>query len=129
MLSLPHVDLELEYGYITWKANTRNSGLNLKNTLCALCIWGWGFHANPTFVFNIFSSDLHFDVLIIGFCWIFLIIGQTLGTISKVFVGVLTKTWQVSLAWVQVNNLAKRFALGHLGQETMNNACSWFLYL
>ena len=29
---------------------------------------GWGFHGRPVFFFNIFSRDLHFDALILGFC-------------------------------------------------------------
>ena len=53
--------------------NTRNRGLNLKNTLCTLC---------PVPFFHIFSGYLHFDALIIG-SQICLIMGQTLaeGTI------------------------------------------------
>ena len=34
-----------------WKVNTTNSGLNLKNTLFKLFLWGWGFHVEPVFFF------------------------------------------------------------------------------
>ena len=45
-----------------------------------LCVWGWGFHANPAHSFNIFSDDLNFDALILGLCYICVIIGgPTLG--------------------------------------------------
>ena len=57
MFSFFHVDLELGYWYIIWKVNTKNRGLILKNIFCALCLWGWGFHAKPAF-FNILSGDL-----------------------------------------------------------------------
>ena len=34
--------------------------MNLKNTFCTLCLWGWGFYVEPVF-FNIFSCELYFD--------------------------------------------------------------------
>ena len=37
-----------------------------KHPLHYVSFLGWGFHAKPVFFFNIFSSDLHFHVLIIG---------------------------------------------------------------
>ena len=58
------------------------------------------FDAKPVFHINIFSGDVHFNVLIIWLCWIFLIIGKTLGkgTLQKVFVGGSMETWGDSLA-------------------------------
>lgn len=53
--------------YIIWKVNSRNSGLNLKNTLYTLCLVS---------LFNSFSGYLHFDALIIGLSQIWLNIGQ-----------------------------------------------------
>ena len=61
-----NVDPDLRYWHNNWKVNTINKGLNLKNTLCKLCLTGWSFNAQPALFFNIFSSDLYFDVLIIG---------------------------------------------------------------
>ena len=55
MFSFPHVDPKLGHSYIIWKVNTRNRGLNLKNTLCTLCLVS---------LFNIFHGYLHFDALI-----------------------------------------------------------------
>ena len=43
-----------------------NKGLNLKNTFDTLCLGGWGFHVKPVFLFDIFSGDPFFDVLIMG---------------------------------------------------------------
>ena len=40
-------------------------GLNLKNTLCTLCVRSWGFHIKLVFFKN-FSGNLFLDVLIIG---------------------------------------------------------------
>ena len=45
--SLIHPDLGC--WYIIWKVNTTNGGLNLKNTFCALCFWGWRFHLKLAF--------------------------------------------------------------------------------
>ena len=39
----PIIDLDLGYSHIIWKVNTANRGLNLKNTFCTLCLWGWNF--------------------------------------------------------------------------------------
>ena len=39
----------------------------------------WRFHPKPVFFFKIFCGDLHFDTLILGLCYICLIIGQTIG--------------------------------------------------
>ena len=55
--------------YIIWKVNSRNSGLNLKNTLYTLCLVS---------LFKSFSGYLHFYVFIIGTSQICLTIGQTL---------------------------------------------------
>ena len=73
---------------------------------------GWKFDAEPVFFFNIFCGGLHFDALIIGFCYICLIIGQTFGegARQKVFVGMSMEIWGISLAWEQVNRLEKSFA-------------------
>ena len=38
MFNFPHVDPKLGHSYIIWKVNTTNRGLNLKNTLCTLCL-------------------------------------------------------------------------------------------
>ena len=46
-VSFPLIDPDLGYWYIIWKVNTTNRGLNLKNTFCTLCLWGWGFHVTP----------------------------------------------------------------------------------
>ena len=35
-VSFPLIDPDLGYGYIIWKVNTTNRGMNLKNTCCAL---------------------------------------------------------------------------------------------
>ena len=48
------IDPYLEYWYIIWKVDTANRELNLKNTFCTLCQWGWGFHTKPVFIFSIF---------------------------------------------------------------------------
>ena len=48
------------------KVNTTNRGLNLKNTFCKLCHWGWTFHLKPVLFSKIFSCNLFFGVLIIG---------------------------------------------------------------
>ena len=73
---------------------------NLTNTLCTLCLKGWGFHAKPVFCFNIYIGNLYFDALIIGLFYICLVIGQTFGegTLKKVFAGVLRERWGVSSA-------------------------------
>ena len=42
----------------------------------------WGFHAKPVSFLNIFSGDLHFDILIIRFYQTSLIVGQTPGAIE-----------------------------------------------
>lgn len=45
-----------------WEANITNRGeVILKNTLCALCVKGWGFHLKPVFFFHVFSSDKKFN--------------------------------------------------------------------
>ena len=49
---------------LKWRRG-KGGGLNLKTIICTLCLWGWGFHAKAVFFVNIFSVDLHFDVLII----------------------------------------------------------------
>ena len=49
----------MRYWCNIWKVNTRNIGLNLKNTLCTQCLLGWVFHAKSVF-FNIYIGDLHF---------------------------------------------------------------------
>ena len=51
-LAFPLTNPDLGYGYIIWKVNTTNRGMNLKNTLCTICIWGWGFHVKPVFFFK-----------------------------------------------------------------------------
>ena len=53
--------------------------------LFELCLQGCRFHANHVFLFNTFNCDPHFDALTLGFCYIFLIIGQTLGEGTKDF--------------------------------------------
>ena len=53
-VSFPRVDPDLGYWYIIWKVNTTNRGLNLKNTFCTLCLWGWGFHVNLSSLFKTF---------------------------------------------------------------------------
>ena len=45
------------------KKLTTEIGFNLKNILCTQCLWGWRFHVKSVFFFNIFSGELHFDVL------------------------------------------------------------------
>ena len=66
-VSFPLIDPDLGYWYIIWKVNTTNRGLNLKNTFCAICLWGWGFHVKSVFFSKKnYSGDLFFDVLIIG---------------------------------------------------------------
>ena len=47
--------------------NTRNKGMNFKNTLCTLELCGWRFYAKSVFLFNIFYDNLHFDFSILGF--------------------------------------------------------------
>ena len=59
---------------------------------------GWGFHGKSFFFFNMLWGDLHFDVLILALCLIFLIIDRTLGK-GKVPVGVSMETWTISLTW------------------------------
>ena len=90
MFSYLHVDPDLRYWYNIWKVNTTNRLLNLKKTLCTLCLQGWGFYTKPDFAFNIFSGDLFFDVLIIELVYICLVMGQTHGdcTHSKLFIDV-----------------------------------------
>ena len=44
--------------HIAWKSNSTNRRLNLKNILCTLFLEGWGFHAKPNFVFDIFNGGL-----------------------------------------------------------------------
>ena len=39
IFSFTHVDPVLGYWHIIWKVNTRNRGLNLKNTFCILRLW------------------------------------------------------------------------------------------
>ena len=51
--------------------------MNLKNTLCTLCLRGWEFHAKPVFIFNMFSCD-YFDAFIIEVLYICLVKGVTL---------------------------------------------------
>ena len=51
-VSFPLIDPDLGYWYIIWKVNTTNRGLNLKNTFCTLCLWGWGFHVKSVFFFK-----------------------------------------------------------------------------
>ena len=67
-LICPFIDPDLGYWYIIWKVNTTSRGLNLKNTFCTLCLWGWGFHVKSVFFFlkKKYSGDLFFDVLIRG---------------------------------------------------------------
>ena len=62
--------------------------------------------------FNIFSGCLHFDVFIKEVSQILLSKGQTLakGAIWKMFDGLLMETWEIILAWKQVNSLAKWFS-------------------
>ena len=62
------VDPDPGYWYISsWKVKTTNIGLNLKNTFCTLCLWGWGFHVKPAFLIKKkISGDVFFDVLIKG---------------------------------------------------------------
>ena len=65
-LVFPIIYLDLCNWYIIWKVSTTNRGLNLKNTFCALCLWGWGFHVKSVFFFKKrCSGDLFFDFLII----------------------------------------------------------------
>ena len=47
------IDADLGYWCIIWKVNTTDRGLNLKNTCCTLCLWGWGSHVKPFFLKNI----------------------------------------------------------------------------
>ena len=64
------LNLTLNWGTnILFEKLTRNNGLNLKNTLCTLCLVSH---------FNIFGGYLHFDALIIGLSQICLIIDQTM---------------------------------------------------
>ena len=59
--------LTLSWGFaILFEKLEFNRGLNLQNNFWTLCLWGWEFHAKPVFFFNIFSGDLHLDVLICG---------------------------------------------------------------
>ena len=44
---------DLGYWYIIWKVNTTNKRLNLKNTFCTFCLWGWDFHVRSVFFFKI----------------------------------------------------------------------------
>ena len=54
-VSFPVIDLDLSYSYnIIRKVSTTKRRLNLKNTFCTLCLWGWGFHVKPVFFFKNF---------------------------------------------------------------------------
>ena len=45
MFNFLYINSHLGYWYIIWKVNTRNSGMNLRNTLFVqICLCGWGFH-------------------------------------------------------------------------------------
>ena len=64
-VSFPLIDPDLDYWYIIWKFNTTNKKLNLKITVCKLCLWGWKYHVKPLFFFKkMFSGNLFCDVLI-----------------------------------------------------------------
>ena len=56
MSTFPHVDLDLE-------KLTAQMGLHLKNTLCATVPQGLRTSCKAC-LFNIFSGDLYFDILI-----------------------------------------------------------------
>ena len=69
------VSCYMRYWCNIWKVNTRNIGLNLKNTLCTQCLLGWGFHAKSVFL-NIFIGDLHFFSGDIPKYWPFRLLGK-----------------------------------------------------
>ena len=62
----PQVDPDLGYWYIEKLTPEIGGG---GNTFCTLCLWAWGFHANPVFFLNVFIVDCRP-------LWIFLVIGQ-----------------------------------------------------
>ena len=78
----------------------------MKNTLCTMPFWV-KISCKACLIFsNIFSGDLHADILIIGLYLVCLITGQALGegsTIYKVLPGCWCVdgdlTWGVSLTW------------------------------
>ena len=64
-VSFPLIDPDLDYWYIIWKFNTTNKELNLKITVCRLCLWGWKYHVKPLFFLKkMFSGNPFCDVLI-----------------------------------------------------------------
>ena len=60
--------LTLAWGVdILFEKLTPEIGGEFEETFCtALCLGGWGFHAKPAMILNIFSDDPHVDALIIG---------------------------------------------------------------
>ena len=57
--------------------------MNLKNTFFTLCLWGWDFVSGAVFFLREnYSSDLFFDVLIIGLFQIYVFTGKTHGEVS-----------------------------------------------
>ena len=118
MFSFTHVDPGLGYWHIIWNVNTRNRRLNLKNTLCTLCLWGvgWRFLAKPVFFITIFCGDLHFDGLIIGLCQICLVIGQTKEKVKYKRCLLMCQWRHGELIWLQSKWIAwQRVLPGSLG--------------
>ena len=113
MFSFPYVDPDLGHWYIIGKVNTTKRRLNLK-LHCTLCPTGWEFHAKPTFFFNIFSGDPHFDAKIIGLCLICLVMGPLEKEHFKVILEAPRERWGISVTRGQINILVMISCLGIL---------------
>ena len=60
------IDPDLGYSYIIWTVNTTNRGLNLRNTFCTQCLWGWEFHVKAVLFFK---SFYWWPVLRVTYLW------------------------------------------------------------
>ena len=105
MFSFPFVDSDLGYWYITWKVNTRNRGMNLKNTLCTMPPWV-GISCKICLLFWYFQLwatlwCLNYRALLnLPNYWT-----DSWRRYNLKGVGVSMGSWGVSLAWGQVNRI------------------------